>query len=296
MAVAWDDADDRLLAVEAHRDRSRGVKDETKKEKEESKSQRESDLSPASAAVTDIEGEQEVEIVMLFATSEYGILLQDSFPRKYPYGPLLSVSVPRIFFRGAALTGESDAANTNSQQRANTSNISAAKVYSKVMRDFIGLESVLDESTKIALIEFSFNLTLGKLDEAYRAVKMINSPSIWENMAQMCVKTKRLDVAEVCLGNMGHARGAAALREAKKDKSATLESNIGILAIQLGLLDDAARLFRESKRFDLLNRLYQSAGLWDKAVVTATHSDRIHLKTTHYHLAKYYESLGALFI
>ena len=27
-------------------------------------------------------------------------------------------------------------------------------------------------------------------------------------MAHMCVKTKRLDVAEVCLGHMGHARGA----------------------------------------------------------------------------------------
>ena len=45
----------------------------------------------------------------------------------------------------------------------------------------------------------------GKLDEAYRVVKAINSPSIWENMAQMCVKTKRLDVAEVCLGECcGH--------------------------------------------------------------------------------------------
>ena len=47
-----------------------------------------------------------------------------------------------------------------------------------------------------------------QLDEAYRAVKTIGSASIWENMAHMCVKTKRLDVAEVCLGHMGHARGA----------------------------------------------------------------------------------------
>ena len=53
------------------------------------------------------------------------------------------------------------------------------------MRDFIGLESILDASAKLALIEFSFNLTLGKLDEAYRAVKLIESASIWENMAQV---------------------------------------------------------------------------------------------------------------
>ena len=49
-------------------------------------------------------------------------------------------------------------------------------------------------------LRYRYNLTLGKLDEAYRTVKAIDSPAIWENMAQMCVKTKRLDVAEVCLG------------------------------------------------------------------------------------------------
>ena len=43
----------------------------------------------------------------------------------------------------------------------------------------------------------------------------VQSVSIWENMALMCVKTKRLDVAEVCLGNMGNAKGAAAVRLAK---------------------------------------------------------------------------------
>jgi intraflagellar transport protein 140 len=46
-----------------------------------------------------------------------------------------------------------------------------------------------------------------------QAVKLIRSSHVWENMAHMCVKTRRLDVAEMCLGNMGHVRGAAALRE-----------------------------------------------------------------------------------
>ena len=32
------------------------------------------------------------------------------------------------------------------------------------------------------------------------------------------------------------------------------------------MLDDAARLFKESGRFDYLNRLYQSAGIWNKAI------------------------------
>ncbi len=52
-------------------------------------------------------------------------------------------------------------------------------------------------------------------------------------MAKMCVKTRRLDVATVCLGNMGHARGAKALREASKEPE--LDAKVAILAIQLGL-------------------------------------------------------------
>lgn len=53
-------------------------------------------------------------------------------------------------------------------------------------------------------------------------------------MARMCVKTQRLDVAKVCLGNMGHARGARALREAEQEPE--LEARVAMLAIQLGML------------------------------------------------------------
>ena len=35
------------------------------------------------------------------------------------------------------------------------------------------------------------------MDAAHRAVKAIDSPHVWHNMALTCVKSKRLDVAEV---------------------------------------------------------------------------------------------------
>lgn len=60
-------------------------------------------------------------------------------------------------------------------------------------------------------MNFSFYLTTGNLDEAYKSVKAIEDPLIWENMAQMCVKTRRLDVAEICIGNMRFGRGAKAV-------------------------------------------------------------------------------------
>ena len=62
---------------------------------------------------------------------------------------------------------------------------------------------------------------------------LISSESVWENMAQMCVKNRRLDVASVCLGNMSSARGAKALRESLKEND--LDARVAILAMQLGL-------------------------------------------------------------
>ena len=59
------------------------------------------------------------------------------------------------------------------------------------------------------------------------------SESVWENMARMCVKTKRLDVAAVCLGNMGNARAARALKEVQKESE--LDAKVACLAIQLGM-------------------------------------------------------------
>ena len=65
-------------------------------------------------------------------------------------------------------------------------------------------------------------------------IKFLPSESVWENMARMCVKTQRLDVAVVCLGNMGNARAAKAVREAKSIPEP--EARLAVLAVQLGML------------------------------------------------------------
>mgnify|MGYP006976759281 CR=1 FL=1 len=77
----------------------------------------------------------------------------------------------------------------------------------KPLKDFAGLDTI-DDYTKKAIMNFGYYLSIGNMDEAYKSVKLIQNPLVWENMAQMCVKTKRLDVAETCLGNMRFARGA----------------------------------------------------------------------------------------
>lgn len=96
------------------------------------------------------------------------------------------------------------------------------------MNDFVGLEKA-DEPTKQAVINFSFHLSGGNLDEAYKSVKSIQNPAVWEKMAQMSVKNKRLDVAEICIGNMKFARGAKAIRESKQEPE--LEAQLAMVAI-----------------------------------------------------------------
>ena len=297
VSVFWDDADDRLVVCEAARNRAIMVTAASHAAQQEEAKEGGAVVSSISRQQAEAETEEysslpEVEVFLFFATTENGILMQDSFARKQPFGSMLGIIVPKLYFRDASsLKTAEDEDREFGEGKSSGDMGGPSKVYFKIMRDFVGLDHV-DMGARVALLDFSYNLTLGKLDEAYRSVKAIDSSAIWENMAQMCVKTKRLDVAEVCLGNMGHARGAAALRQAKKDAHGSLEANVGILAIQLGLLEDASRLFREAGRYDLLNRLYQTAGHWEKAIKTATTSDRIHLKNTHYRYAQHLESVS----
>jgi intraflagellar transport protein 140 len=62
-------------------------------------------------------------------------------------------------------------------------------------------------------------------------MKMIKSASVWENMARLCVKTGRVDVAKICLSNLGNLRAIRALRNAESEKP---ELQIAMLAIELG--------------------------------------------------------------
>ncbi|KAJ7427732.1 intraflagellar transport protein 140 [Willisornis vidua] len=116
------------------------------------------------------------------------------------------------------------------------------------------------------------------------------SEAVWESMARMCVRTQRLDVARVCLGHMGHARGAKALREAQQEPEP--EARVAVLAIQLGMLEDAERLYKACQRYDLLNKFYQASNQWQKALETAENQDRVHLRTTYYNYAKHLEATG----
>ena len=85
---------------------------------------------------------------------------------------------------------------------------------------------VVEIHVHVVVIEFYIN-SLQYISSAY-------SQKVWETLAKMCIKTRRLDVALVCLGNMGNARAAKAVREAQDLPEC--DARLAVLATQLGML------------------------------------------------------------
>lgn len=85
----------------------------------------------------------------------------------------------------------------------------------------------VDEKTSAALLDFSLHLTVGDMDKAHAAVRLIKSAAVWENMAHMCVKTRRLDVAEV-------RKDPSMRRESVGRGGGVFNRNQGILSVVRG--------------------------------------------------------------
>uniref|UniRef100_A0A8D8LS96 Intraflagellar transport protein 140 homolog n=1 Tax=Cacopsylla melanoneura TaxID=428564 RepID=A0A8D8LS96_9HEMI len=157
------------------------------------------------------------------------------------------------------------------------------------MRDFDGIQCV-DDVTRSAVINFSYYLNTGNLDQAFKSIASITSSSVWTSLARMCVQTRRLDVARVCLGNMRDVRGLWVLRLAQDEPQ--LEARVAALAIHLQLYSEAESLYKSCGRYDLLNKLYQRRGMWEEAIEVAETNDRINLKNTYHRYGKSLELKG----
>jgi len=221
-------------------------------------------------------------VITLFASGSERILLQDSMACADPENngaPRMPVAlvVPHLYF--SRQLGDLGM-DTGTDDR------SGAVISRTVLRDFAGLEHV-DPETTAALLNFSYHLACGNIDEAYKSVKGVQSTGVWESMSKMCVKTGRLDVAAKCLGQMGHARAAGALRACEEPEA---EAKLAVVAVHLDMLEDAEHLLKRCQRFDLLNQLYQACGDWEKALEIAKTKDRVHLKPTYFAYAQHLEA------
>lgn len=259
-AHCWDVEDSRLLVCRAQRLEARDSRYSSKQHDENK-------FEAFKATVV---------LVSMFATSDHGIVVQDIKPIKDENCKILGVHAPYIII-------------LNSEKRIDTS----SKVARLLMRDFEEL-GTCDAVIKKAVLDFSFHISIANMDEAFKAIKSIKNEGIWKSLARMCVKTKQLNMALLCLGHMKQAKAARALREAMQDDSLNLEAKIGILAVELGLYNDAERLFREAKRLDLLGKLLEARNKFKEAIELARNENKICEKTSYYNYAKALEQEGKI--
>ncbi|XP_034252751.1 intraflagellar transport protein 140 homolog [Thrips palmi] len=279
LSHCWDQEEPKLLVCEAKRHPQ--AASQSTKEKPSLWTRRASSsimtmpaCNDTSATTKRLAAIQEAEVVVttLLSSPEHDVLIQDVFPLAEYHSGLLGLHVPYYILLRKTQDWKVQ-----------------APVERALLRDFEGLADC-DKATREAIISFSYHLSLGNMDEAFKVIKSMQNTVVWESLARMCVKTKRLDVAAVCLGHMKHARGARALRLAASEPQ--LEARVAVLAVQLGLLDEAESLYRSCGRFDLLNQMYQASDQWDKALATAEESDRIHLRGTYHNYAGVLEQRG----
>lgn len=138
----------------------------------------------------------------------------------------------------------------------------------KILRDFIGLQNT-DAATRKMVLDFSLNVSLGNLDQAFFSIRSLQSEAVWNNLARMCVQTGRLDVAKICLGHLKKARSVRAVRKALEDHTLEPEAKTAVLAIELGMIEEAENLYKKCGRFDLLNQLLQNCGRFEEALKIA---------------------------
>ena len=100
---------------------------------------------------------------------------------------MLGLHVPFFYFMGRQIDENDDENNGGGagveEVKASTGgNQSNMIILRRPMKDFLGLENV-DEATKKAIMNFSFYLTVGNMDEAYNSVRNIKNNTVWQNMA-----------------------------------------------------------------------------------------------------------------
>ena len=232
---------------------------------------------------------QKPSLVSLFIHEDLGVVVHDSHVASDNVDKLIAVEIP-FMVTLEAIPQQQDDDQTDGDDSRDGGGGLGVKVNRNVMSDFVGLEDS-DKATRDAVIKFSFFLSIGNMEEAFKSIKTIKNQNVWGNLARMCVKSQRLDVASICLGKMEHAAGARALRQINasgEDK----DVKTAILAVYLNMPEEAEQLLLRCKRYDLLNKFYQDSGQWEKALEVAEKHDRIHLRTTFYNFAKHLEKKG----
>jgi len=109
-----------------------------------------------------------------FVTSDFKIKKQTHINFEECDETMLGVQVPFFYFMARKVEDEDE----ENEEEVKENQSSSMIILRKPMKDFVGLESVAEDIKK-AIMNFSFYLTVGNMDEAYNSVRNIKNNTVW---------------------------------------------------------------------------------------------------------------------
>lgn len=161
----------------------------------------------------------------------------------------------------------------------------------KILLHEFEISNEYDPAYTKQVLDYLYYMNTGHLEKAVVVGTNITggkSSVIWDSLAKVCVSRKRPDVGAVCLGKMGNIKGALMMRKVMNDNDIDDTSKIGVLAVNLGMIEEAEKLFREAERPDLITRLISAkeGGLTEITNGTNEGENILLIKSAQHKLAK----------
>lgn len=165
------------------------------------------------------------------------------------------------------------------------------QVVNKIMIEDFKEYPEVDQVTLRQLLDFLYYMTIGNLEKAIIMGSNVsggNNTSIWDSLANVCVTLKKPDVGAICLSKKGDIKGALMLRKAINDQTMDCDCKVGVLALNIGMVEEAEALFRGSKRHDFVNKLIaaKKGGLHELINASCEGENILLVKSAQHKLAK----------
>ncbi|KAI8911808.1 hypothetical protein EDD86DRAFT_246061 [Gorgonomyces haynaldii] len=203
-------------------------------------------------------------VASFFVTPDQGIVFKDTVPLANAER-LLAISIPSLVYLSKG-TQEPE-------------------IGYQTIREYLGIEKEPYHILKM-MTDFCCHLALGQVEEAMKSVKLIKNDAVWESMAKMCIKLRKERLARHCLGRLKNAHGLRLVRDQDPQK------NLLMMAILLGMAEEARELAQESNNFELLGLFHQASGKWEQGLEIVAAKDRLALPMAFYNFAKHLSETG----
>lgn len=136
--------------------------------------------------------------------------------------------------------------------------LSQQSVKKLTLKEFQNFVENLDPTIMKQVLDFTFYMTTGFLEKAVVIGANLAGnkiSSIWDSLAKVCVTRRRPDVGAVCLGKMGDIKGALMMRKVMNENDMDDTCKVGVLAVNLGMIEEAESLFNEAQRPEMITKV-----------------------------------------